>query len=142
VYLTRGGSVQRPVTSGWPAGQTPWPVGPTLQPLTGWLRGDTFQEVVEGNPKLKVGGGRTPWLAAHHLACYRLNQVGNPSLDINTPYLWKSKQDTLLVILHLYRFGLVVVAQVKPCRESSQVFAQAPEVALEIGELLYLYISL
>jgi hypothetical protein len=54
----------------------------------GWLRGDTLQEAVEGNPKLKVGGGRIPWpadhvarLVGHHLACYRLNQVSNPSLD-------------------------------------------------------------
>jgi hypothetical protein len=36
----------------------------------------------------KVGGGQTTWpashvarLAGHHLASYRLNQVGNPSLD-------------------------------------------------------------
>jgi hypothetical protein len=60
--------VQRPLTSGtrgWSAGQTPWPVGPTLQPLMGWLRGDTLQEVVEGNPKLKVGGGQTSWLTDH-----------------------------------------------------------------------------
>jgi hypothetical protein len=84
VYLTRGGSVQRAMTSGqsgWPAGQTPWLVGPTLQPLAGWLRGDTLQEAVEGNPKLKVGGGQTPWLTGHHMACYRLNQVSNPTLD-------------------------------------------------------------
>jgi hypothetical protein len=61
---------------------------PALQPLMGWLRGDTLQEAVEENPKIKVGGGRTPWMAGHvarpaghHLACYRLNQVGNPSLD-------------------------------------------------------------
>jgi hypothetical protein len=53
VYLTRGGSVQRPLTSG-PRG---WPSGPTLQPLMGWLHGDTLQEVAEGNPKLKLGGG-------------------------------------------------------------------------------------
>jgi hypothetical protein len=53
-----------------------------------WLHGDTLQEEIEGNPKLKVSGGRTPWLAGHvagpagdHLACYRLNQVCNPSLD-------------------------------------------------------------
>jgi hypothetical protein len=66
----------------------PWPSGPTLQPLTGWLHGDTLQEAVEGNPMLKVGGGQTPWLTrhmarppSHHLACYRLNQVGNPSLN-------------------------------------------------------------
>jgi hypothetical protein len=44
--------------------------------------------VLEWNPKLKVDGGQTPWLAGHvarpaghHLACYRLNQVSNPSLD-------------------------------------------------------------
>jgi hypothetical protein len=38
--------------------------------------------------KLEVGGGQTAWPAghvarpaSHHLACYWLNQVGNPSLD-------------------------------------------------------------
>jgi hypothetical protein len=48
----------------------------------------TLQEAIEGNPKLKVGGGQTPWLAGHvarltdrHLVCYQLNEVGNPSLD-------------------------------------------------------------
>jgi hypothetical protein len=73
-----------PLTSG-PRG---WPAGPSMQPLTGWLCGDTLQEVVEGNPKLKVGGDQTPWPAGHvarpaghHLACYQLNQVSNPSLD-------------------------------------------------------------
>jgi hypothetical protein len=35
----------------------PWPAGPTLQPFACWLHGDTLQEAVEGNPKLKVGGG-------------------------------------------------------------------------------------
>jgi hypothetical protein len=97
--------VQRSLTSGprgWPASQTPWPAGPTLQPLVGRLHGDTLQEVVTGNLKPKVGGGRTPWPAghvarpiSHHLASYRLNQVSNTSLDpykyplpvdINTPY--------------------------------------------------------
>jgi hypothetical protein len=72
--------MQRPLTSGpreWLAGQTTWPTGPTLQPLTCRLHGDTLQEAVEGNPKLKVGGGQTPWPAdlvvrpdGHHLACY------------------------------------------------------------------------
>jgi hypothetical protein len=61
VYLTRGASVQRSMTSG-PRG---WPTDPTLQPLTGWLHGDTLQEVVEGNPRLKVGGGHTPWSVDH-----------------------------------------------------------------------------
>jgi hypothetical protein len=84
MYLTRGGSVQRPLTSGprgWPVGQTPRPVVPTLQPLTGWLHEDTLQEVVTGNLKPKVGGRRTPRPPGHHLASYRLNQVGNLSLD-------------------------------------------------------------
>jgi hypothetical protein len=75
--------VQRPLTSG-PRG---WPVGPTLQPLMGWLRSDTLQEAVEGNPKLEVNGGQTPWPASHHLVCYQLNQVGNPSVD---PYKYPS----------------------------------------------------
>jgi hypothetical protein len=62
---------------GWPANPTMQPLmgwlrGDTLQevvegnqPLTGWLRGDTLQEAVKGNPKLKVGGGRTPRSAGH-----------------------------------------------------------------------------
>jgi hypothetical protein len=128
VYLTRGGSVPRPLSSGprgWLASQTPWPASPTLQPLTGWLHSDTLQEAIEGNPRVKVSRGETPWpaghvarLALHHLECYRLNHVGNPSLDpykypptcgnqSNTHNFWFST---------CKRFGLVV-AQVKPCRE-------------------------
>jgi hypothetical protein len=64
VYLIQGGSVQRSLTCGprrWPTGQTPWLTGPTLQPLMGWLRGDTLQEAIEENPNLKVSGGRPPW---------------------------------------------------------------------------------
>jgi hypothetical protein len=80
MYLTRGGSVQRPLTNapmGWPAGQTPWLAGCTLQPLMGWLHGDTLQEAVIGNTKPNVGGGQTSWLPSHvarpvghHLATY------------------------------------------------------------------------
>jgi hypothetical protein len=91
VYLTREGNVQRLLTSGprgWLAGQHPWSADPTLLPLTGWLHSDTLQEAVEENPKLKVGGGRTPWPAGHvarpaghHLVCYRLNEISNASLD-------------------------------------------------------------
>jgi hypothetical protein len=69
MYLTRGSSVQRPMASGprgWPADQTPWPIGPTLQPLMGQLHGDTLQEAVTGNPKSKVGGGQTLWPPGHH----------------------------------------------------------------------------
>jgi hypothetical protein len=98
--------VQRSLTSG-PRG---WPAGPTSQPLAGWFHGDTPQEAVTGNPKLEVGGGRTPWPlghvarpVGHHLVSYRLNQVGSPSLDPYkyNPYLWKSTHHTLLVVLHL-----------------------------------------
>jgi hypothetical protein len=53
--------VQRPLTSG-PRG---WPAGPTMQPHTGWLCSDTVQEAVEGNPRLKVSGGQTPWPTDH-----------------------------------------------------------------------------
>jgi hypothetical protein len=76
--------VQRPLTSG-PRG---WPIGPTLQPLMGWLRGETLQVAVEGNTKLKVCGSQTPWPAGHvarpagrHLACFQFDHVGIPSLD-------------------------------------------------------------
>jgi hypothetical protein len=76
--------VQRPLTSG-PRG---WPAGPTLQPLMGLLHGHVLLEAVTRNPKLEVSGSWTRWSADHvarptgqHLACYRLNQVGNSSLD-------------------------------------------------------------
>jgi hypothetical protein len=81
--------VQKPLMCGpsrWPAGQTPWPVGPTLQPPVSFLGGDALQEVVEWNPRPGVGGGHAPWPVGHmarsasqHLANYRVNQVGNCS---------------------------------------------------------------
>jgi hypothetical protein len=83
--------VQRPLTSGltgWLADQTPWPTGPTVQPLMGWLHRHSLQEVITRNPKLEDGGSQTRWLPGHvawpagqHLVCYQLNQVGNSSLD-------------------------------------------------------------
>jgi hypothetical protein len=51
--------------SGWPANQTPWPAGPTLQPPVNFLGGDTLQEAVEGNPRPGVSGGYAFWLAGH-----------------------------------------------------------------------------
>jgi hypothetical protein len=66
MHLIQGGGVQRPLTcrpSGWPAGQTPWLAGPTLQPPVSFFGGDALQEVVEWNSRLGVGGGRDPWLA-------------------------------------------------------------------------------
>jgi hypothetical protein len=70
--------------SGWPAGQTPWLTGLTLQPPLSFLGGDALQEATEWNSRPGVGGGHAPWLADHvaspvgqQLASYRLNQVGN-----------------------------------------------------------------
>jgi hypothetical protein len=68
MHLIRGVHVQRPLTcgpSGWPAGQTPWPTGPTLQPRVSFLGGDTLQEAVEWNPRHVVSGGRTSWPVDH-----------------------------------------------------------------------------
>jgi hypothetical protein len=103
-----------PLTSrpmGRPVSQTPWPVGPTFQPLTGCLHGDTLHEIVIGNLKMRVDGGRilcSPNHVArptdHNLVSYRLNQVSNPSLDpykYPPPYQWKSTHHTLVVVLHL-----------------------------------------
>jgi hypothetical protein len=91
MHLTRRGSVQSPLTSGlrgWAGGQTPWPAGPTLQPLTGFLHGHTLHEAVTRNLKLEVSGSQTRWLADHmarltgqHLMCYLINQVSNSSFD-------------------------------------------------------------
>jgi hypothetical protein len=76
--------------------------------LTGWLCGDTLQEVVEGNPKLKVSGGRIPWPAGHvarpattwHVT--NLTKLVTPHwTTINTPCRWKSNQYTLPVVLNL-----------------------------------------
>jgi hypothetical protein len=76
--------------SGLSAGQTPWLVGPTLQPPMSFIRSDALQEAVEWNPRPVVGGGRAPWLTGHvarpprqHMVNYRLNQVGNCSWDSN-----------------------------------------------------------
>jgi hypothetical protein len=71
--------------SGWPADQTPWPVGPTLQPMAGWLCGETLQEAVEGNPKLKVTRGQTPWLAGHMARPATTWRVTNLTKSITPP---------------------------------------------------------
>jgi hypothetical protein len=61
IHLRRGGHVQTPLTcgpSGWLAGQTPWPTGPTLQPPMSLLDGDALQEAVKWNLRPGVSGGR------------------------------------------------------------------------------------
>jgi hypothetical protein len=65
MHLTRGGRVQRPLmgrSSGWPDGQTPCLVGPTLQPPMSFLGGDTLQEAVEWNLRHGVSENHAPWL--------------------------------------------------------------------------------
>jgi hypothetical protein len=86
MYLTQGGSVQRPLTSGLRG----WLVGQVLCLFGPWLRARVSTQ--EGEDQ--GGGGRTTWPAGqvarptgHHLASYQLNQVGNPSLD---PYKYHS----------------------------------------------------
>jgi hypothetical protein len=83
--------VQRPLMCGpigWPASQTPWQAGPTLEPPVSFLGGDALQEVIEWNLRPELSGGHAPWPAGHvarpasqHLASYRLNQVGNCSWE-------------------------------------------------------------
>jgi hypothetical protein len=95
--------VQRPLTSG----PRRWPSGPTLQPLTGRLHDDTLYEAVTGNPKLKVGGGRTPWpaglgrLATTWRVIDLTKSVTPPWTPINTLYQSKSTHPTLFIVLHL-----------------------------------------
>jgi hypothetical protein len=71
----------------------------------GLLHGHALQEAVTRNPKLEVCGSRTRWPPDHvarptdqHLACYRLNQVGNFPLH---PYKYPPAdgiQDTTLYL--------------------------------------------
>jgi hypothetical protein len=93
--------MQRPLTSG-PRG---WPTGPTFWPLMDWLHGHALQEVASWNMKLEVGGSQTRWPPGHvarptdqHLVCYRLNQVGNSSLD---PYKYPATDGIQNTTLYL-----------------------------------------
>jgi hypothetical protein len=84
MHLTRGGSVQRPLTNG-PRG---WPASPTLQPLVGWLHGHALQEAMIRNSKLEVGGSRTRWLgwpANTWRVTDLIKSVTPPWTLINTP---------------------------------------------------------
>jgi hypothetical protein len=105
MYLTRGRSVQRPLTSGprgWSASQIPWPTGQVLCWLgRGFVR-TCLDEKVKVKAVEKVSGGQTTWPASHHLASYQLNQVGNPSLNL---YKYPS---TVEIIRHttFWRFHL------------------------------------
>jgi hypothetical protein len=85
--------VQRPLTSGprvWLVSQIPWPAGQVLCQFGSWLRAHVSTREREG----QGGGGQTTWpaghvarRAGHHLVSYRLNRVGNSSLD---PYEYPS----------------------------------------------------
>jgi hypothetical protein len=62
MHLMQGGCVQRPLMcgpSGWPAGQTPWAIGPNLPPVS-FFGGDTLQEAVEWNSRPGVSGSHAP----------------------------------------------------------------------------------
>jgi hypothetical protein len=85
VHLTRGDSVQKPLTNGphgWLASQSPWSIGPTLQHLTGCLGNDALQEAVIRNLRPTVRGGRATW-SADHVA--RLAGQTPPGTPISTP---------------------------------------------------------
>jgi hypothetical protein len=74
--LTRGGSVQRSLTSGprgWPIGQIPWSAGQVLCWFGPRLRAHMSTQEGEG----QGGGGQTTWpaghvarLVDHHLVSY------------------------------------------------------------------------
>jgi hypothetical protein len=118
IHLTQGCHVQRPLMcgpSGWPAGQTPWPIGPTLQPPLSLLGGDALQEAVEWNPRLGVGGGR-PANTLRIIDLIKL--VTAPGTPINTPHADGIQHTTLYLLFSTCKSsGLIVEAQVKPCRE-------------------------
>jgi hypothetical protein len=80
----------------WPARRTPWLAGLTLHSLTSWLHDDTLQEVIERNPKLKIGGGQTPWPATMWLG--RLGWSCNEKKIILSELF-----DSLLIFLDLSR---------------------------------------
>jgi hypothetical protein len=98
--------VQRPLTcgpSGWPAGQTPWPIGPTLQPPLSLLGGDALQEAVEWNPRRIID---------------LIKLVTAPGTPINTPHADGIQHTTLYLLFSTCKSsGLIVEAQVKPRRE-------------------------
>jgi hypothetical protein len=63
MYLTRGGNVQRLLTSGprgWPSGQIPWPVGQVLCRFIPLLRAHVSTREGEGQ-----GGGESRWRLNH-----------------------------------------------------------------------------
>jgi hypothetical protein len=63
MYLTRGGSVQRPLTSGprgWLAGQKPWLAGQVLCRFDPWLPAHVSTREGEGQ-----GGGESQWRLKH-----------------------------------------------------------------------------
>jgi hypothetical protein len=63
MYLTRGGSVQRPLTSvhrWWPAGKIPWPAGKVLCRFGLWLRAHMSTREGEGQ-----GSGESRWRSNH-----------------------------------------------------------------------------
>jgi hypothetical protein len=83
--------------------------------------------------------------AVHHLQTNSIKSVEAP-LDL---YIWiltaEFTHTTLFLLFSTCKGSdLIVEAQAKPCRvrKSRRVFARVLDVVLEIGELLYPYLSL
>jgi hypothetical protein len=97
MYLTRGGSAQRLLTSGprgWAVGQIPWPVGQVLCRFGRRLYGHVSTREGEGQGGGKSGwrplhpaGRHVAWPAGRHIVSYHLSQVGGAHLG---PYKYPS----------------------------------------------------
>jgi hypothetical protein len=124
VYLTRG-----------PSGPNSRPSGPRGRPAKVWVSSpedlvDTSLHQFTGTfPRLDGGGGREEWSVDHvdvqpdgrPFAPNQPCHVGGESplpLYISPPYRWILNNTHYLEFSTCKCFGLVVVAQTKPCRES------------------------
>jgi hypothetical protein len=139
MYLTRGPSGPDPR----PCGPRGWPVGrPRFEAvrLEPWLPRVYMRKRIPSRwrPLHPIGRPRV-LVARPHLSPNRPLQVGGGLIHLYK-YLLTVKVDTP----HSTCISPLVKENTLPIgsQESSQVFARAPEVVLEIGEILYLYLSL
>jgi hypothetical protein len=99
------------------AGPTPWSGGHTLSRFKMRLDGYAPKSVYKSIPCSKVSGDQKEWPVSHVDGCPTIHQLQTDSIKL-------------------------VEAPLDLYIKSSRVFARAPEVVLEIGELLYPYLSL
>jgi hypothetical protein len=111
MYQTRGGSVQRPLTSGprgWPASKIPWPANFYVSSDKNFV--DTcLHEKGKAKAVKKVGEGQTHWPTghvawppSHHLVSYSLGQVsGAPPQPYKYPLPVEMKTHTSFWRFHL-----------------------------------------